>query len=64
MRMDDGTLREFDVVVLATGFDSFTGSLTNMGLKNKDGVDLRDIWKDGVSTYLGLTIAGFPNVFM
>jgi cation diffusion facilitator CzcD-associated flavoprotein CzcO len=64
MRMDDGTLREFDIVVLATGFDSFTGSLTNMGLKNKDGVDLRDIWKDGVSTYLGLTIAGFPNVFM
>ena len=64
MRMDDGTLREFDVVVLATGFDSFTGSLTNMGLKNKDGVDLRDTWKDGVSTYLGLTIPGFPNVFM
>jgi cation diffusion facilitator CzcD-associated flavoprotein CzcO len=64
MRMDDGSLREFDIIVLATGFDSFTGSLTNMGLKNKDGVDLRDIWKDGVSTYLGLTIAGFPNVFM
>lgn len=62
MRMDDGTLKEFDVIILATGFDSFTGSLTNMGLKSKDGVDLRDLWKDGVFTYLGLTIAGFPNM--
>jgi cation diffusion facilitator CzcD-associated flavoprotein CzcO len=64
MRMDDGSLRDFDVIVLATGFDSFTGSLTEMGLKSKDGQDLRALWKDGVSTYLGLTIAGFPNCFM
>lgn len=35
-----------------------------MGLKNKDGVDLREVWKDGVWTYLGLTISGFPNMFM
>jgi len=64
MRMSDGELKEFDIVVLATGFDSFTGSLTNMGLKSKDGKDLRDLWKDGIFTYLGLTIAGFPNCFM
>lgn len=49
---------------LATGFDSFTGSLTHMGLRNKDGVELKDIWAQGVSTYLGITIAGFPNMFM
>lgn len=64
MRMNDGELKDFDIIVLATGFDSFTGSLTNMGLKSKDGQDLRELWKDGVSTYLGLTIAGFPNLFM
>lgn len=64
MRMDDGELRDFDIVVLATGFDSFTGSLTNMGLKNKEGVELRELWKDGIFTYLALTIAGFPNCFM
>lgn len=64
MLMEDGKHLEFDVVVLATGFDSFTGSLTNMGLKNKDGVDLRDMWKEGIHTYLGLTISGFPNCFM
>ncbi|KAF2195143.1 FAD/NAD(P)-binding domain-containing protein [Zopfia rhizophila CBS 207.26] len=56
--------REFDYVVLATGFDSFTGSLTHMGLKNKDGVDMAEVWKDGVKTYLGMMMHGFPNAFM
>jgi hypothetical protein len=32
-----------------------------MGLKNKDGVDIKDIWKEGLATYLGLSIHGFPN---
>lgn len=62
--MSDGTEYEFDAVALATGFDSYSGSMTQMGLKNKDGVDLRDLWKDGVHSYLGLTINGFPNMFM
>jgi cation diffusion facilitator CzcD-associated flavoprotein CzcO len=56
--------REYDVVVLATGFDSFTGSLTQMGLKNKDGVGIKDIWGKSVRTYLGMTMHGFPNAFM
>jgi cation diffusion facilitator CzcD-associated flavoprotein CzcO len=64
VRTSDGELREFDVVIFATGFDSFTGSLTNMGLKSKDGKDLQELWKDGIFTYLGLTISGFPNCFM
>lgn len=55
---------EFDAVVLATGFDSFTGSLTHMGLKNKEGVDIKELWGQGVRTYLGITMAGFPNLFM
>lgn len=38
--------------------------LTNMGLKSRDGVDLRDYWKDGIRAYLGMTTAGFPNAFM
>lgn len=35
-----------------------------MGLKNKDGVDMKEVWKDGVFTYLGTMTAGFPNMFM
>ncbi|KAF2640036.1 FAD/NAD(P)-binding domain-containing protein [Massarina eburnea CBS 473.64] len=61
---DGGGEREFDVVVCATGFDSFTGSLTHMGLKNKDGIDIKDVWSDGVRTYLGMMMHGFPNAFM
>lgn len=56
--------REFDIVVCATGFDSFTGSLCNMGLKNKDGVDMKDVWQEGVRTYMGIMMNGFPNAFM
>jgi hypothetical protein len=35
-----------------------------MGLKNKDGVDIKDCWKDGVRTYLGMLMSGFPNAFI
>lgn len=64
MLMEDGQQLDFDIVVLATGFDSFSGSLTQMGLKNKDGVDIKDVWRDGIRTYLGMTFNGFPNCFM
>jgi cation diffusion facilitator CzcD-associated flavoprotein CzcO len=60
----EGEAREFDYVVCATGFDSFSGSLTNMGLKSKDGVDIKEVWKDGIRTYLGMMFNGFPNAFM
>ncbi|KAF2794066.1 FAD/NAD(P)-binding domain-containing protein [Melanomma pulvis-pyrius CBS 109.77] len=60
----EDAVRDFDYIVLATGFDSFTGSLTHMGLKNKDGVDIKDVWADGVKTYLGMMMHGFPNAFM
>ncbi|KAJ9610914.1 hypothetical protein H2204_015363 [Knufia peltigerae] len=61
--LSDGSNRECDTIVLATGFDSFTGSLTHMGLKNKHGVDLKEVWKDGISTYMGVFSHGFPNAF-
>jgi hypothetical protein len=35
-----------------------------MGLTSKDGVDIKDVWKDGVRTYLGMMFNGFPNAFM
>lgn len=62
--MSDGTEYEFDAVVLATGFDSITGSITRVGVKNKHGVDLKDVWADGITTYMGITVSGFPNMFV
>jgi hypothetical protein len=35
-----------------------------MGLKNKDGVDIKDIWGQEIASYLGMMINGFPNAFM
>jgi cyclohexanone monooxygenase len=53
----------FDTLVLATGFDAVTGALTRMDLRGRDGVRIQDKWRDGPLNYLGLAIAGFPNLF-
>jgi cation diffusion facilitator CzcD-associated flavoprotein CzcO len=56
-------LREFDLVVWATGFDFGTGALRRMGIRGRDGVALNDSWADGPRTFLGVQTAGFPNFF-
>jgi len=55
---------EFDAIVYATGFDAMTGSLTRVDIRGKDGVSLKDEWRAGPRTYLGIASAGFPNLFM
>ncbi|KAK5237889.1 hypothetical protein LTR47_000982 [Exophiala xenobiotica] len=55
---------DLDIVVLATGFDAVTGSVTQMGLKNRDGMDIKEYWRDGIRTFLGMFVHGFPNAFM
>ena len=52
---------EFDIVVLATGFNNNTGALTSIDVQNANGVTLRDKWSQGVDAYLGAVTAGFPN---
>jgi cyclohexanone monooxygenase len=54
---------EFDVIVFATGFDAMTGALKALNLKGRGGRKLDQMWTDGPRTYLGLSIAGFPNLF-
>jgi cation diffusion facilitator CzcD-associated flavoprotein CzcO len=54
---------EFDTVIAATGFDALTGTLTRINIKGKDGLLLRDYWRDGFKTYLGLASNGYPNMF-
>jgi cyclohexanone monooxygenase len=55
---------ELDVIVYATGFDAMTGALTRIDLRGRDGVLLRDYWAtEGPISYLGLAVAGFPNLF-
>ncbi|MGE3960766.1 MAG: flavin-containing monooxygenase [Dehalococcoidia bacterium] len=54
---------DFDAIVFATGFDAMTGALLAVDIRGRDGVSLRDEWKDGPRSYLGLQVAGFPNLF-
>ena len=57
------TAYEFDAIVFATGFDAMTGALFDIDIRGTDGISLREKWQDGPRTYLGLTTAGFPNLF-
>jgi cyclohexanone monooxygenase len=54
---------EFDVIVFATGFDAMTGALLKMDIRGRGGRTLGEAWAEGPKTYLGLMIAGFPNLF-
>jgi cyclohexanone monooxygenase len=52
-----------DSIVFATGFDAMTGALNNIKIRGRDGKCLKDKWAAGSRTYLGLMVAGFPNLF-
>lgn len=55
---------EFDILVLATGYDGVTGGLTSIDIRGTDDQLLRDKWKSGAKAYLGFGIHGFPNMFV
>ena len=52
-----------DIIVFATGFDAMTGTLLRMDIRGRDGVALAQAWSAGPRNYLGLQVAGFPNLF-
>jgi cyclohexanone monooxygenase len=52
-----------DAIVFATGFDAMTGALLGIDLRGRGGQRLQDKWAAGPRAYLGLAIAGFPNLF-
>jgi cation diffusion facilitator CzcD-associated flavoprotein CzcO len=54
---------EFDAIILATGFDAMTGALNAIDIMGRRGIKLAEKWKAGPRSYLGLSIAEFPNLF-
>ena len=52
-----------DVIVYATGFDAMTGALSKIDIRGRGGRALNEVWAEGPKTYLGLQVAGFPNLF-
>jgi cation diffusion facilitator CzcD-associated flavoprotein CzcO len=55
---------DFDMIIYATGFDAITGSFDRIDIRGTDGLRLKDKWKGGPQTYLGVQVEGFPNMFM
>jgi len=55
---------KFDIIIFATGFDAITGAFDKIELRGTGGARLKDKWRDGPETYLGLMVEGFPNMLM
>jgi len=60
----NGTEYPVDVIVCATGFTAMTGSFERIRITGRKGMTLTEKWNAGPRTYLGLSSAGFPNLFM
>jgi cation diffusion facilitator CzcD-associated flavoprotein CzcO len=57
-----GEVYDLDMIVLATGFDAINGALLKIDIRGRNGMTLREKWAAGPRAYLGLAIAGFPNL--
>jgi cation diffusion facilitator CzcD-associated flavoprotein CzcO len=55
---------EFDIIIYATGFDAITGAFDRIDIRGTGGVRLKEVWRDGPQTYLGVLVEGFPNMLM
>ena len=64
IRTSDGKAYEIDAIVFATGFDAMTGALKEIDITGKGALSIDEKWKEGPQTYLGVMVAGFPNMFM
>ena len=55
---------DLDAIIFATGFDAMTGAMKEIDIRVEGGASIEEMWGDGPRTYLGIMIAGLPNLFM
>ncbi|KAF2211333.1 hypothetical protein CERZMDRAFT_112753 [Cercospora zeae-maydis SCOH1-5] len=60
--LKNGEEIELDVLIYATGFDAVTGPFRKVDFRGVDGITTEEAWRDGLRTYLGLFVKGFPNM--
>ncbi|WP_293368433.1 NAD(P)/FAD-dependent oxidoreductase [Nevskia sp.] len=60
---NDGTLRAVDTIIYGTGFEA-TGFLAPMTITGRAGQTLNQRWQDGAEAYMGMTVSGFPNLYI
>lgn len=63
MQLGNGEIHELDFIILATGFDAGTGSLSRIDILGRDGRSLKEEWERDIRTTMGLQIHGYPNLF-
>lgn len=64
IKLEDGSEYEFDMIIFATGYDAMTGALNKIDIRGADGHVLKEEWKNGPVAYLGVAVAGYPNMFL
>jgi len=64
LRLEGGAQYDLDILIFATGFDAMTGAMNRINPVGRGGLALRKAWEAGPRTYLGLCVAGFPNMFV
>lgn len=64
LQLTDGSEYELDMLIFATGFDAMTGAMNRINPTGRSNLSLRQAWVAGPRTYLGLCMAGFPNMFV
>ncbi|ABE47414.1 flavin-containing monooxygenase [Polaromonas sp. JS666] len=64
IKTSDGVEHELDVLIFATGFDAVDGNYTKIDLRGRNGKTIKDKWKAGPTSYLGVASADYPNLFM
>ena len=55
---------DIDILVLATGFDAMTGAIEKLGVLGRCGTSIKDYWRNGPTTFLGVHVPNFPNFFV
>jgi cation diffusion facilitator CzcD-associated flavoprotein CzcO len=63
VRTSDGRLHEVDAIIYGTGF-RVVDYVSSMRILGRGGHDLNDVWRESVRNYLGITVSGFPNLFL
>lgn len=64
VELADGKFIELDMIICATGFDAVDGNYIRMDIKGKNNLAMKEYWKEGPSSYLGITVNQYPNMFM
>lgn len=55
---------DFDIIIYATGFDAITGSFDRIDIRGSGGLSLKEKWNGAPSTFVGMMVEDFPNMFM